>query len=296
MSSLSLSSSWSYSTTIALEQHVQFRLQDLITSEVKQKWLVWTKMTPPCSPSAWNSAKRWPTRVKSSTSPLPSVPPFPSPWTPGARCTRIPTPRRRAPQRSGGMPSEGKNSWRRSRPILQVGSHLKMMHLCLPLTGPNATNASTKHLLKRGCDSMWGWSIRSKPVQHLRTWEGKETSQDPWPALLSSLAGKRNVKTARVFSPLDTSVERPLWPEPATAPTPTAVAVIMSTPVNAGNIGNPLNFVIVQINLMYNATINPKWPKGQLWPGESSVHQYLYMWQLCISFSHVTLIKYYYYY
>ena len=254
-------------------------------------------MTLPCSPSAWNSAKRWPTRVKSSTSPLPSVPPFPSPWTPGARCTRIPTPRRRAPQRSGGMPSAGKTSWkRRSRPILQVGTHLKKMHLPLPLTGPNATNASTKHPLKRGCDSMWGWSIRSKPVQHLRTWEGKETSQDPWPALLSSMAGRRNVKTARVFSPLDTSAERPLWLEPATAPTPTAVAVIMTTPVNADNIGNPLPFVIVQIHLMYNATINRKWPKGQLWPGESSAHQYLYMWQLCISFSHVTVIKYYYYY
>ena len=31
-------------------------------------------------------------------------------------------------------------------------------------------------------------------------------------------------------------------------------------------------------------------------PGGSSVHHYLYMWQLCISFSHVTIIKYYYYY
>ena len=32
--------------------------------------------------------------------------------------------------------------------------------------------------------------------------------------------------------------------------------LIMTTPVNADNIGNPLPFVIVQICLMYNVTIS----------------------------------------
>ena len=72
------------------------------------------------------------------------------------------------------------------------------------------------------------------------------------------MAGRRNVKTARVSSPLDTSAERPLWLEPATAPTPTAVAVIMMTFVNVDKSGNTLPFVIVQICLMYNATISRK--------------------------------------
>ena len=62
------------------------KLQLFFSSEVKPKWLVRTKLThPPCSPSAWTSARRWQDRGTPSTSPSPLVPPSPSPWTPGAR-------------------------------------------------------------------------------------------------------------------------------------------------------------------------------------------------------------------
>ena len=55
-----------------------------------------------------------------------------------------------------------------------------------------------------------------------------------------------------------------------------------------------LHFLSNLYSLLYR--LSHKCPKGQLWPGESSVHQYfMYMW-LCISFSHATQIRYYYYY
>ena len=60
------------------------------------------------------------------------------------------------------------------------------------------------------------------------------------------MAGRRSVKTARVSSPLDTSAETPRL-ETATAPTPTAVPVIMMTLVNVDKSRNSLPVVIVQM-------------------------------------------------
>ena len=54
------------------QQHAILQFQcSFVSSEVNPKWLARKMLTHPCSPSAWNSAKRWPIRVKSSTSPSP---------------------------------------------------------------------------------------------------------------------------------------------------------------------------------------------------------------------------------
>ena len=106
-------------------QHGRLLLQHITNSEVNPKWLQWTKLIPPWSPSAWTSAKHWQARARSSTSHLLLVPPSPSPWTPGAR---FQGPRRRpVPQRSGEMPSAGKNSAKESSKALQLGFLLKVM-------------------------------------------------------------------------------------------------------------------------------------------------------------------------
>ena len=120
-------STWTWSTCESKWQHVFVQLQYFISSEVKPKWLQWTELTPPWSPSAWPFAKRWPARARPSTSPLPLAQPFPSPWTPGARSLKVLWPRRgQAPRRKGGMPSARRNFSTRSSRVFQLGFHLKM--------------------------------------------------------------------------------------------------------------------------------------------------------------------------
>ena len=91
------------------------------------------KLTPPWSSSAWNSAKHWPAKARSSTSPFLLVLPFPSPWTPpGARPHG---PRRSpVPRRFGEMPGEEKSSKPRNSKTLQP-AQVELQFFC--------------HLLKR---------------------------------------------------------------------------------------------------------------------------------------------------
>ena len=112
----------------------------------KPKWLVW-KWTHPCSPSAWTSARRWPVRAMPSTSPLPLVPPSPSPWTPGARTLPVRLPRRRqAPQPSGEIPRGERSTNLRS----SEGLHLGLPVILLLLLKTCVTNVNMWQLLKRG--------------------------------------------------------------------------------------------------------------------------------------------------
>ena len=90
-------------------------------------------------------------------------------------------------------------------------------------------------------------------TQLLKTSEGKEITPSLLLALLFfSTVERKTAPTARVSSPLDTSVEMKGLVVPAL--TCSAVAAIMMTTVNVKKQTNLLRFVIVQITLMSLAT------------------------------------------
>ena len=147
-------------------QHVLLQLSNLIDSEVKPKCVRWVKKTPPWSPSAWTFAKHWQGRVRPSTSPCPSVPTSPSPWTPGVRkWRRAPEPRSQVPQLCEEMPSGDRTSWKGSKTLRQwttlLSWQLSLLHLF-------ATCVTTRQPLKRGWRHTRGWSMDLPGWLHLR--------------------------------------------------------------------------------------------------------------------------------
>ena len=144
-----------------LGAHYPFAIKQQVTCVFNWSsiWISWFRSRPlqwppllvertPWPPSAWPSAKHWPARARSSTSPFPLVPTSPSPWTPGAREWKARWSRKRqVPQPLGEMPGEEKNLWQRSSKALHLG--FPVVKIMLPRL-PGVTNVSLKQFLKRG--------------------------------------------------------------------------------------------------------------------------------------------------
>ena len=94
---------------------MSFRLPAIfIIQKNKWKWLL-IRWTPPWYLNAWPSARRWPTRARTSASTSPSTLPFRSPWIPGRKkWTQLWARSGQALQPKGGMQDEEKSSWERS--------------------------------------------------------------------------------------------------------------------------------------------------------------------------------------
>ena len=189
----------------------------------------------------------------------------------GARWCSSQGPRReQAPQHFGEMLSRGKNLQRRSK-ILQFGLPLKMMQQ-LPILW-HVANVT----LPLKPEMLWKFTREN----HTRKTLGLKRSEilplnQPWSAPPSRTPpGLSPATTVAWICPYLTSaqvinIQLSLGFGAATAPTPTAVDVIMSTHVNVDNISNWLPFVIAQTCLlMYSATIsqNPSDLKANYGPG-----------------------------